>query len=69
MRRIVVRVDPAWDDILAFPLLGKPKWMRWATFSRHYAEWQRADQARNEAFNIQMARLLWRINPALLGRP
>jgi hypothetical protein len=51
------------DDFLDFPYT-KPKWMRWTTFSRHYAAWKRANEARDIAFCVRTYALLKRINPS-----
>lgn len=61
MRRIVARLDPNHTDFLEFPLLGKPKRMRWATFSRHHDAWQRADAARDSLYCPSLLRLLARL--------
>jgi glutaredoxin len=63
MQKITRRVGSG--EFLDFPW-QKPKWMRWATFSRHYADWQRADEARDIAFCVRTYALLKRINPSLV---
>jgi hypothetical protein len=60
MHRIVKRIDPVHRDYLEFPVVGKPKWMRWATFSRHYARWERANEQRDQLFEVKALRILAR---------
>lgn len=62
MRQLTRRVGS--DSFLEFPY-AKPKWMRCATFSRHYSAWMRAHEARDVAFCVRAYALLKRINPSL----
>ena len=61
MHKITRRVGSG--EFLEFPW-QKPKWMRWATFSRQYADWQRANEARDLAFCVRAYALLKRFNPS-----
>jgi hypothetical protein len=50
MRRVVGAVDRVWGltrELNEFPVLGKPRYMRWATFSRHYQAWCRIKERRD----------------------
>jgi hypothetical protein len=39
---------------------AKPKWMRWRTYERQYALWERAVEKANDEFTVRAMRILRR---------